>query len=65
MTQEMERQNLQSRSASGSASSEGSTARATQLEVMSKVLGKRSDYHIGVGYRPKGKGKSSSSSSAG
>ena len=61
MTQEMERQNLDSRSVSGS--SEGSTAKSIQLEVMGRVLGTRSDYQIGVGYRPKGKGKSSTSSS--
>ena len=61
MTQEMERQTLDSRSVSGS--SEGSTAKSIQLEVMGRVLGTRSDYQIGVGYKPKGKGKSSTSSS--
>ena len=62
MTQELERQNL--RSASGSVSSEGSTSRAKQIEVMSKILGSRSDYQIGVGYRPKSVGKSSTSTSS-
>ncbi|XP_062096320.1 altered inheritance of mitochondria protein 3-like [Humulus lupulus] len=64
MAQEMERQNIQSsRSGSESASSEGSTAKSIQYQVMDKVLGSRSDYQIGVGYRPRGKGKKSTSSS--
>ncbi|XP_062087074.1 altered inheritance of mitochondria protein 3-like [Humulus lupulus] len=64
MTQEMERQNIQSsRSGSESASSEGSIAKSIQYQVMDKILGSRSDYQIGVGYRPKGKGKKSASSS--
>ena len=66
MTQELERQNIQS-SGSGSAtctSSEGSTAKSSQFEIMSKVLGSRTDYQIGVGYMPRGKGKKSASSSS-
>ncbi|XP_062087005.1 uncharacterized protein LOC133793726 [Humulus lupulus] len=54
MTQEMERQNIQScQSGSESASSEGSIAKSIQYQVMDKVLGSRSDYQIGVGYRPR------------
>ena len=34
-----------------------------QYEILSKVLGERSDYQRGVGYRAKGKAKKTSSSS--
>ena len=53
MTQELERQNIQSsRSGSKSTSSEESTTILTQFQVMNIVLGSRSDYQIEVVYRP-------------
>ena len=66
MTEELERARLQSQSQGPTEGSEtGSAAESSsidQYEIMSKVLGERSDFQRGVGYS-KGKGKKSASSS--
>ena len=60
MTEELERARLQSQSQGPTEGSEtGSAADSSsidQYEIMSKVLGERSDFQRGVGYS-KGKGK--------
>ena len=59
---QLERQSQQQSGASLNVSGVDSSP-VDQYEILSKVLGERSDYQRGVGYRVKGKGRKSTSSS--
>ena len=59
---QLERQSQQQSEASLNVSGVDSSP-VDQYEILSKVLGERSDYQRGVGYRAKGKAKKTSSSS--